>query len=244
MVFMEGRNLTKSYTILIFESFLIVVVFNAGSYFGTTTYARSIVPVGIIMILSLIFWVFISSKLLWIYDRSDLGLQRRTVSRRQWEATALLVLTLYLAALVSESFYPTEFEGEITLNRIAVASSFTLTFGPLFEELLFRGYLFRRIDEVTYSRTLSTGRLEVSFASLFSGLLFGLWHLPTPIIVLHFKDPLLRTYSSLAGFVAAASLTGIVMGEIRRRTGSLLPGTLLHFCANSIYVLTMVSRLL
>ena len=228
-----------SRAVLLCEAFLILVVFNASSFFRTTVYARSITLIGVLLTLALMVWIWIASGLFWGYGRGELGLQARSVYQSQWRVLALLVFSLYLVAFLSEFFWPSEFEGSVTLSRVVVTAAFTLTFGPVFEELLFRGYFFRRIQDVACGGILDLKLLQVSFASIFSGLLFGLWHLPTPILVLYFHDPLAKTYAGLSAFVFTASLSGILLGEIRRRTGSILPGVILHFYANSIYVLTL-----
>ncbi len=154
-----------------------------------------------------------------------------------------VVLSLFLVAFVSEWLSPTQFVGPITPSRVVMVAAFTLTFGPLFEEFVFRGYLFARIQDVARGRTLDLRRFDLSFASIFSGLLFGLWHLPSPILVQYFHDPLMQIYAELAPFIVGASFAGIILGEIRRRTGSLLPGIILHLSANSIYVIAMAGRL-
>jgi len=240
---MEMRDLCTSRAFLICEALLILLLFNASSFFRTTTYTRSIASMGVLLTLTLIGWIAVASRRLLGYDGVDLGLRMRSVSGGQWLALAVLVLSLYLVAALSETLFPSEFGGDITLRRVAVTAAFSLTFGPGFEEVLFRGYLFKRIHDVSGGGSMNVGPLEVSFSSLFSGLLFGLWHLPAPILVLYFKDPLAKIYAGLTGVVIAAALMGVIMGEIRRRTGSILPGALLHFCSNSIYVITMASRL-
>jgi len=48
----------------------------------------------------------------------------------------------YSLIFVVETLSPTEIRGEVTLFRLFTTAIFTLSFGPVFEELLFRGYLF------------------------------------------------------------------------------------------------------
>jgi len=239
----ETRSMPSSRVILLCEALLILVFFNASSFFSTTTYARALTPIGALLTLSLTARTAAASRLLWGYGKAELGLQARSVSRRLWLAVAVVVFIIYLAGALSESSSPTTFKGEITPQRVAVTAAFTLTFGPLFEELLFRGYLFRRIYDATNGGALDLRFLKRSFASVFSGVLFGLWHLPAPILVLYFHDPIAEIYAGLAGFVAVASIVGVIGGEVRRRTRSILPGAVIHLCVNSLYVLAMASRL-
>ncbi len=240
----KADGLVMSRGVLLTEATLIVFVLNASSFFSTMTYTRSVDAVGILLTLTLVVWISLASWLWLGYGRHQLGLQSRSISRRQWLALAAVIISLYIAASFLEWLLPTEFEGRISLWRVVTVAAFTLTFGPVFEEFLFRGYLFTRFHSVTRQRTLTIGWLEVSLSSIFSGIAFGLWHLPTPIFVLYFRDPLVDIYQQLAGFIIIASILGILLGEVRRRTGSLLPCILLHLAANSIYVLTMALRLL
>jgi len=239
----ETRSMRAGRAVLLGEALLILVFFNASSFFSTTTYARALTPIGALLTLSLTAWIAAASRLLWGYGKAELGLQARSVSRRQWLAVAVVVFIIYLAGALSEASSPTAFEGEITPQRVAVTTAFTLTFGPLFEELLFRGYLFRRIHDATNGGALDLRLLKVSFASVFSGVLFGLWHLPAPVLFFFNDTATTEIYTGLAGFVAVASIMGVIGGEVRRRTGSLLPGAVIHLCANSLYVLAMASRL-
>ncbi len=225
--------------ILLLETLLILIVLNASSYFSTTTYANSIYPVGVVLMMCLPFWIWVNSVFGWGYSMADLGLTIRSVSRRQWKAIFAIAFLLYLMAFFTELVSPSEVRGEVTLARLFLTAVFTLTFGPVIEELLFRGYLFKRSEDALHFEVSS----KISVASVLSGLAFGLWHLPTPIILLYFGDPITRVYGNLLAFVLAASAMGIVLGEVRRRTKSILPGALLHFCANSIYVITMIMRL-
>ena len=48
---------------LICETLLILLVFNAGSYFSTTTYSKSIDSVGIILTIFLLLWIWVNIKI-------------------------------------------------------------------------------------------------------------------------------------------------------------------------------------
>jgi len=79
----------------------------------------------------------------------------------------------------------------------------------VFEELFFRGYLFGALRQTTSVRTTILG----------SAILFGLFHL---IVVdgLAFER------------LVPSTLLGVVLGWIAWRTGSVLPGIVLHLCHN------------
>ncbi|MDH5770776.1 MAG: CPBP family intramembrane metalloprotease [Candidatus Bathyarchaeota archaeon] len=235
----EERRKHHHPLILLFETLLILVVFNASSYFGTTIYAKSIDFIGVALTIFLLAWIWVNSRFRYNYGMIDLGLTTRFVSRRQWRIIFAVAFLLYFVAFTTELVFPSEVKGEVTLTRLFLAAVFTLTFGPIFEELLFRGYLFRRSQDALHFKVSS----KISTSSIFSGLVFGLWHFPTPIILIYFNDPIIAVYGNLLAFVLAASVMGIILGEGRRRTKSILPGVFLHFCANSIYMITLALRL-
>jgi len=222
--------------ILFLETLLILVIFNASSYFRTTTYAKSIDSIGVVLTIFLLFWIWMNSRLRFGYGMADLGLVTNSISRRHWKVISVIVVILYLVAFTAELVFPSEVKGELTLIELFLTAVFTLTFGPIFEELLFRGYLFKRSQDALKIKNIT----KVSIASIFSGLTFGFWHLPTPLILIYFNDPIVEVYENLLVFVLVALVMGIALGEIRRRTKSILPGIILHFCANSIYVMTLV----
>jgi len=228
---------------LICEILLILIVLNAGSYFGTTTYSKSIFIVGIILTGFLLSWIWVNSKI-YGFKRVDLGLCFRFVSQKQWKAILSFVLVFYPLIFAIETLFPSEIKGDVTVIRLFINAFFTLTFGPIFEELLFRGYLFTRSQDVFQKKSSGFSTLKISYASIFSGIAWGVWHLPTPIILLYFDDPIIKIYQSLFGFVLLASIVGICLGEIRRKTKSLLPGMILHLVGNSTYVIEVAMKML
>jgi membrane protease YdiL (CAAX protease family) len=87
---------------------------------------------------------------------------------------------------------------------------------PLFEELLFRGFL----------QPLLTRDLGPVFGILITGCLFGALHL--------------FEYGNLWQYGLAIALVGVTLGYIRLRSGSVIPGTLVHACFNSISVIALI----
>ncbi len=172
--------------ILLGEAVIIVFVLNSSSFLSTTTYERSIDIAGILLTIGLVVWITLSARQWSGRSKQELALQSRSISRWHWKILIAVVLALFLVAAMSEWLSPTQFEGPITPSRMVVVAAFTLTFGPLFEEFLFRGYLFARVKDVTRGRTLALGRLDLSLASLFSGPPTG--HHPPPVCQLHLRD--------------------------------------------------------
>jgi len=134
--------------VLVFETLLILVVFNASSYFRTTTYAKSIDSIGVVLTIFLLFWIWMNSRFRFGYGMADLGLTTESVSRRHWRVIFVIVVLLYSMAFTVELVFPSEVKGELTLIESFLTAVFTLTFGPIFEELLFRGYLYKRSQDV------------------------------------------------------------------------------------------------
>lgn len=138
------------------------------------------------MTIFLLSWIWVNSRFRFGYGRTDFGLTIGSVSRRQWRVIFAIAFLLYFVAFITELVFPTEIRGEVTVTRLFLTAAFTLTFGPVFEELLFRGYLFKRSQDAL-SLNLSP---KISVASIFSGITFGFWHFPTPLILFYFNDPI------------------------------------------------------
>jgi len=149
-----------------------------------------------------------------------------------------------LCSFTVELLFPLKIRGEVTLTRLLLTAIFSLTFGPIFGELLFRGYLFKRSYEALHGKVINFFGAKISFAVIFSGIAFGLWHLPSPIILLYFNEPVFEIYKNLWGTVLEATIMGFFLGEMRHYTRSIVPGSILHFCANSMYVVAMALQLL
>jgi membrane protease YdiL (CAAX protease family) len=102
----------------------------------------------------------------------------------------------------------------LSLAAIAIMA---VTVAPLFEELLFRGFL-----QPLFSRTFG-----ITIGIVLTAVLFGALHLPE--------------YSSVWQYGLAVSIVGVVLGYIRERTQSVIPGTIMHACYNSIFVIALVA---
>jgi len=83
------------------------------------------------------------------------------------------------------------------------------------EEVIFRG-LIQSFLEQRWAPAVPLSRTSVSAAVVFTAILFGAVHLDSGIVV-----------------AAAAVVLGLVAGELRRRSGSLLPAMIVHALFNA-----------
>jgi uncharacterized protein len=107
------------------------------------------------------------------------------------------------------------------------------------EEVAFRGVLYGLVWHL-YGPVLAT---------VVSCALFGLWHVLPALDVVKLNRVAGRAFDAypmlfLAAAVLAAMLAGLVLCEVRRRTGSLLPAIALHWATNGLGYLTgaLISR--
>jgi membrane protease YdiL (CAAX protease family) len=82
-----------------------------------------------------------------------------------------------------------------------------------------------------------------AWATVGSAVLFGLWHVLPALDLLRTNEALRgdssawRTFRTVLGTVVFTTLAGLVFGELRHRTGSLLAPVLLHWATNGLGVL-------
>ena len=98
---------------------------------------------------------------------------------------------------------------------LAIFGVMAVTVAPLFEELLFRGFI-----QPLLSRTFG-----VVLGVVFTALLFGALHAPE--------------YLWAWQYVAAVSLVGMVLGWSRARANSIIPSTVMHGSYNAIFVIAL-----
>lgn len=133
-------------------------------------------------------------------------------------AGALLAIVVELLAslLKTPEKSPIEQFTNTPLSLFLV-SVIAVGFAPLFEELFFRGFI----------QPLLTRDLGAIAGIIISGTLFGALHL--------------FEYGNAWQYGLAISLVGIVLGAIRYRAKSVVPGTLVHACFNSIAVIALIA---
>ena len=95
----------------------------------------------------------------------------------------------------------------------------------LMEEGTFRG-LFYKLVVTNHS---------IKFALIFQALLFGVWHIVTPLHNFIYGDINVTTFVGLGvGYIILAGLMGIKWGLLHQMTGSLYAGMADHFFNNCI----------
>lgn len=154
----------------------------------------------------------------------DLGLSRRAVRRGvQWAAIAGLVVAAVLLVGVAVPWIRSAFldvryqldAGSALVTALLVIPVSTI----LLEEVAFRGVLFGLLHQ----------RRRTAWAFGFSSTLFGLWHL--------FPSVFASTFVSVAAVVGVTAGLGLLLCELRRRSGSLLAAVGGHWAANGLGVL-------
>ncbi len=98
---------------------------------------------------------------------------------------------------------------------LTIVAIMAITIAPLFEELLFRGFI-----QPLLSRTFG-----VVAGVLLTAALFGALHAPE--------------YSWAWQYAVAVSLAGAVFGWLRARTNSIIPSTFMHGCYNGVFVVAL-----
>ena len=118
--------------------------------------------------------------------------------------------------------------GETAIQRGAALIALCVFFNlinVIMEEGCFRGLFLNLVEE----------RHSARFALLFQALLFGLWHLVTPLRNLLDGDMDVMSFVALSiGYIILAGLMGIKWGLLSRMTGSLYAGMADHFFNNCI----------
>lgn len=174
--------------------------------------------------------------------RAELGLGAGTLGRgSRWALACVgVVAAVYLAAALLPAtrplFQDTRNSG-LSGGDIAYRVLVAVPVGTVaLEELAFRGVLYG----------LGRRRWGHRGATAFSSLLFGLWHI-LPSLHLAGEKPALGTLlggssaSALladAGAVLFTAVAGVLLCELRRRSGSLLAPAGLHWAVNSLGYVT------
>jgi membrane protease YdiL (CAAX protease family) len=173
-------------------------------------------------------------------DWNELGLAKQTWRRGLLYATGalLLVLGLYAVLLVTPlDVLLDDDRYDQGLRQAWVTALLVVPLGTvLWEELAFRGVLWAQL-----ARRWSTG-----VATVVSSLLFGLWH---ALPALRFADAneavgtvadsSNATIGTVLVTIVVTSVGGVILCELRRRSGSLLAPIGLHWAVNGLGVLAV-----
>lgn len=175
---------------------------------------------------------------------AELGLGREALLRGlAWGAVAVGVVAVGYAAGVAVPATRRLFRD--TRYRVGPGSALAMAFVTIplstvvFEEVAFRGVLWG----------LVAADHGPAWATAVSAGLFGVWHVLPALDLLRTNQTLrgdpparhtlrtARTVRTVLGTVAFTTLAGLVFGELRHRTGSLLAPVLLHWATNGLGVL-------
>jgi uncharacterized protein len=169
---------------------------------------------------------------------AELGLGREALVRGlAWGAVAAGMVAVGYAVGVAVPATRTLFRD--TRYRLGPGSALALAFVTIplstvvFEEVAFRGVLWG----------LVAADHGPAWATVGSAVLFGLWHVLPALDLLRTNEALRgdssawRTFRTVLGTVVFTTLAGLVFGELRHRTGSLLAPVLLHWATNGLGVL-------
>jgi uncharacterized protein len=169
----------------------------------------------------------------------ELGLGRDTLERGLWWGLAI-VAVIAAGYAIGVTLPTTRRFFRDTRYRVGTRYAFYLALVavPLgtvvFEEVAFRGVVW--------------GLVEVDhgpfWATCFSSLLFGLWHV-LPALELVRTNQTLEAKAAgrrdflvvVLGTVAFTTLAGVLFGELRHRSGSLVAPVLMHWATNGLGVL-------
>ena len=172
---------------------------------------------------------------------AQLGLGRdRVRSGGLWALAAITVVaTLYLVGVLLPSTRTAFLDARyhLGLSGALVSAFVVIPFGTiLLEEVAFRSVLWAML-----ARHATTWRVLLT-----SSVLFGLWHvLPSMHLVSANRGVNTAVHGAgasatllvVAGTVVFTALGGVVAGELRRRSGSLLASAGMHWATNSLGVL-------
>ncbi len=163
----------------------------------------------------------------------DFGLRPAFKGNATWYVVSLLIYPCVggLVLLVGRIFGLVTFPGSfwallLPVFGMGLVGSFIKN---IFEELAWRGYLAPRISSLPLN----------DFAGyLVTGLIWASWHIAYWMFVLGPDQIRLATGQSLATFIPLAILNLIVVsifyGELRRITGSVWPGYIMHTIGNAL----------
>ncbi|MGH3459754.1 CPBP family intramembrane glutamic endopeptidase [Aeromicrobium sp.] len=168
-----------------------------------------------------------SSGLSW----SDVGLGRASLARgARWGAIAALLVAAGYAVILVSPFAEELLSDERTPDSVGAMLLMAFVVIPLrtvlLEEVAFRGVLWGMLQRQHSPAT----------ATAWSSVAFGLWHLPAAFLVIDSSAALsdatgssgVATAAVVVSIVVVTGLTGVVLAELRRRSGSLLAAAGLH----------------
>jgi hypothetical protein len=147
--------------------------------------------------------------------------------RPSWPSTGMLIVIgveLAVGAMVASAFFPggdTPIQQILdTPGEVIMFTVFGVLFAPLIEELLFRGFLFRVLDDAA----------GAVFAVPVTATMFGALHV-------------LQLQGNMAAIVLIL-IVGLILSILRWRTGSLIPSVIVHTTYNGIIFIVVLLGML
>jgi membrane protease YdiL (CAAX protease family) len=170
----------------------------------------------------------------------DLGLGRRTWARGSLVALGSIVAVVAVYAigialpLTRPAFLDVRYQlpmGKALFTVLVVIPLSTV----LIEEIAFRGVL----------QGLLTRRRSARWGLGVSSGLFGFWHILPSLNLSHVNAAISRVFgtgtgaqvAAVCGAVAFTAVAGLLLGELRRRSGSIVASAGLHWAVNGVGVL-------
>ncbi|QXC60831.1 CPBP family intramembrane metalloprotease [Aquihabitans sp. G128] len=150
----------------------------------------------------------------------------RRAGLRYWPFAVLVP-----AAAIGASFAATWALGVVRFHQLGLYladAPISLVFMSVFwlvEELGWRGYLLPRLAQVLSNRS----------ASLVTGLIHGVFHIPLMVLTVAYNSEGSR-WLVVPGAVAVISLGGVLFGWLRIRSGSVWPAAIAHAAVNTALV--------
>jgi uncharacterized protein len=171
---------------------------------------------------------------------SELGLSRRAVlPGLKYALISVLAVALVYAVGAAVPFIRPAFDDvryQLHLGAALLAAFIVVPLGTvLLEEVAFRGVLLGLVNR----------HRGAAWASITSSILFGLWHIMPSLHLGRFNsavggtlggDATGRVLTVLAA-VGFTALAGLLLCELRRRSGSLLAAAALHWATNGLGLL-------
>lgn len=169
---------------------------------------------------------------------AELGLDAAAMRRGlRWASVlagvVLLVLLLLLAVPAGREAFRDARAADLSVGRLLWVALVRVPLGTvLLEETAFRGVLWAMIRR----------RRGTAWATGVSSLLFGFWHLlparginrSNAAVASVFGDGPAGVAPTVAVAIAATAVAGVVLCELRRRSGSLVAPIALHWAVNSL----------
>lgn len=126
----------------------------------------------------------------------------------------LLGMTLAFSVMIVSALFPPDNppiqQLLTTPEAVLMFAVYAVAFAPLLEEVMFRGFLFRVLEQMAGPKV----------AVRTTAVVFGLLHVP-------------QLWGSVAGMLVIFGV-GYVLSEVRRRTDSLIPSLIVHTAYNGM----------